>query len=65
MLHSINVKEMSDPLSLLRLAIINKVPIDHADGWYTFGNSKFPETLKTSFRRSLIKEGGLGHVFIL
>ncbi len=47
---------MSDPLSIVRNATMAGVVVGHEDGNFVFGNTKFAETTKTSFRRTLGKE---------
>lgn len=44
---------VSDPLTILREAIINKIPIVHNDNHYSIGNHTFEENIKTCFKRTL------------
>lgn len=44
---------MTDALSVVRQATIEKVPIKFEDGNYIIGSHKFPESVKTIFKRTL------------
>ena len=44
---------MSDPLSLLRQAVMSSAPLENVDGSYQLGSFTVPQTSETCFRRSL------------
>ena len=55
---------MSDPLSLVRQAIIAGTQINYVNQHYEFGQHKLPETTKTCFKRTLAGTKCYSHFYM-